>query len=362
MNTIHEYVKQYGRFTFQESPMNEVDNVVFSSLAYLDFSDCIDGEEEITLSVLAQRYFRRNSSQKIRKNPSSVRKMIETFSLCSKSRRYQDIIVHHFCHVIDETTQFQALCFTISKGTMFVAFEGTDDSLIGWREDFDMMHTFPIPSQKLAMTYLNQMITRKYHRVYVGGHSKGGNLAMTACMYLPFWKQHKVKQIYNNDGPGFRKEEYESKEFKRIEKKLRVIIPESSVVGLLLYHKKDVQVIKSLGRGIYQHDLSNWLCYGAYFTPGTLTDEAKNQARRFSICFQKYSYAKKKEFVNILFSLFQKCNITVFSEITNPKISKLIRLINASRKLDKESKELLIDVFRIVLDDKVASKNETIVS
>ena len=76
---------------------------------------------------------------------------------------------------------------------MFVAFEGTDDSMVGWHEDFDMMHTFPIPSQKLAMEYLNQVITRKYHRVYVGGHSKGGNLAMTACMYLPFWKQHKVK-------------------------------------------------------------------------------------------------------------------------------------------------------------------------
>ena len=362
MNTSHEYVKQYGRFTFQESPFNEVDNAVFSSLAYLDFSDCIDDEEEITIRFLARRYFKKNNTQKIRKNPHSIRQMIETFFLCSTVRRYQDIIVHHFRHIINETTQFQALCFTISKGTMFVAFEGTDDSMVGWHEDFDMMHTFPIPSQKLAMEYLNQVITRKYHRVYVGGHSKGGNLAMTACMYLPFWKQHKVKQIYNNDGPGFRKEEYESKEFKRIEKKLHVIIPESSVIGLLFYHKKDFQVVKSLGRGIYQHDLSNWLCYGAYFTPGTLTDEAKSQARRFSICFQKYSYAKKKEFVNILFSLFKECNMTVFSEVTNPKISKLIRLIHASRKLDKESKELLIDMFSIVLNNKVASKNETIAS
>ena len=81
MNTIHEYVKQYGRFTFQESPFNEVDNAVFSSLAYLDFSDCIDDEEEITIRFLARRYFKKNNTQKIRKNPHSIRQMIETFFL-----------------------------------------------------------------------------------------------------------------------------------------------------------------------------------------------------------------------------------------------------------------------------------------
>lgn len=361
MNTIHEYVQQYGRFTFQEIPFNEVDNAVFSSIAYLDFSNCIAAEEEISIRFLARRYFKKNSMQKIHKYSHAIQKMVETFFLCSTAKRYQDIKVHHFSHISDDSTQFQALCFTFSKRTMFVAFEGTDDSMAGWHEDFDMIHMFPIPSQKCAIRYLNQVITKKYRRVYVGGHSKGGNLALIASMYLPFWKQYKIKTIYNNDGPGLRKEEYESKKFKRIEKKLQTIVPEFSVVGLLLYHSKKMQVVKSLGKGIYQHDISNWLCYGSYFTPGILTSEAKNQSKRFAICLQKYNYEKKKEFVDILFSLFQECNITAFSQITNPKISKLIKLIHASRKLDKQSKELLLDMFRIVLNDKVARQNvETI--
>lgn len=346
MDTIKNYVRYYKDVTFEESPFNDVDNAIFCLLVYLDFKNIVD--KEITLKEAGKKLFSNLDYKLLKNEPLVIRKAIDNFELLFNGRRYRDIILSNYEKIVDEEKQFCAMTYKLPDGTIYIAYEGTDDSLIGWREDFQMIYKFPIPSQKMAIKYINKVVKFSTKKVMVGGHSKGGNLAMTASMYAKPYIKRKIIRVYNNDGPGFRKEQFESKEYKKMLPKLKMIIPQDSIIGLILRHPDNYIPVKSNGISLIEHDLNNWNCYGPIFIKCSLSDSSKNMETRINFWLNKHDDEQRKILVDTLFDTFQKSEITLFSQLRQFNFSRVTKLIKESRKLDKETKDLIINTFKML--------------
>jgi len=75
----------------------------------------------------------------------------------------------------------------------------------------------------------------------------------------------RIIRVYNNDGPGFQPSVVQSKEYQRMLDKITTLIPESSIVGLLLEHGGNYRVICSSESGIMQHNAFSWEVRGPQF-------------------------------------------------------------------------------------------------
>ena len=229
MNTnIIDYVKYYGNSTFDEIKFNQMDALVYSILVYLPVKNVINGTKISELSKYVD-------SEKVRGAVGPI--AADILPTVLKSPRYKDIQVYNFDKREDDEVQFGAVTFRSSENT-FVTFEGTNAAIIGWIENFMLTSEYPTRTQKLAIEYINHTILNSDTKILVGGHSKGGNLAMSASMECRDDIFDRIETIYNFDGPGFRKEEFESDKFKRMNSKTINVLPEGSLIGILMLNKK----------------------------------------------------------------------------------------------------------------------------
>lgn len=359
--SIKDYIKKYGNFSFHEVPFNDIDNILFSQLVYINFSEILEqrSDEKISLKDLADLFFMKYSAKEIKKfSPPFVARVIGFFRSMSASIRYQDVFVYNYVNEIEDGTQFGALTFVLEDGSLYVAFEGTDDSVAGWKEDFEMTYRFPVLAQKKAAQYLNHVTSIFGPKVRVGGHSKGGNLAMASYMLCDIIARSKVLCIYNNDGPGFRKREYDSKAYTRMLKKLKMFVPEECLVGMLLRHPTNYIVIKSSNKGVFQHDATSWLVEDTSFSKGKLSSRSKKIEKRVFNWICDYSDLEREEIVLSLFSILEKANVTGISEIRTLKIKKIISLIKENTNMDKDTRKLLLNCFKKLLLQKEKKKEE----
>ncbi|MBR1718368.1 MAG: DUF2974 domain-containing protein [Bacilli bacterium] len=346
METINNYLKYFKDVPFSESPFNDVDNIIFSTLVYLDFEKLIN--KPIKLKDLGKKYFNNIDYRELKKSPIIIRRTTDNFELLFNGDRYKDIIVSDYVKFVDSEKQFCAMKFKDNSFT-YIAYEGTDDSMIGWKEDFQMIYKFPVPAQKMAIDYLNRVAKFSDKKIIVGGHSKGGNLAMTASMYAKSYIRKKIVRVYNNDGPGFRIKEYNSQAFKNMEKKLRMFVPEESAVGMLLRNTNNYKVIKSSGKGLFQHNPNNWKCYGPIFLSGTLSEDSLDVHRKIIKWLNRHDDIKRKKMVESVFDMIDKSEIKLFSELRQLRLTRLVKLIKASKDVDKESKDLVISAIKVLL-------------
>ncbi len=331
METVYDYIKYYKNLTFEESNFNDMDNIVFCTLSYLPLNN-IQIEDKNPSAIFSQI--------KNTEDNSIVHNSLKLLREIYDSTRYKNIKFSNYINIVDENTQFSALTIRFGKGNCFVAYRGTDTSIIGWKEDFELAYTYPVPAQYLAKNYLKKTIKFSDKTIYVGGHSKGGNLAMAASMEIDNNIFKKIKTIYNNDGPGFLPEEYHSKKFKNIEPKLKMFIPEESIVGILLNNINHYTVVKSKATGIKQHDLTTWLCFGCFLKQGRLSIFSKKLQIVINDWLQSSDDKKKKSIVENLFKIIQ---ITGTTDLKNIKIPSIKQLINEIKGIDKESRQVLIN-------------------
>ena len=267
MADIKEYLKYYKDKTFKEYSFNEVDNVLFSELSYLDWTNIVTNK--ITLQNAANILLEnKDEKKKKRERFKYVDNIKEHLKEMKDSLRYKDCILKNFRLILTEKEQFGAICIYFEPGKLYVSFQGTDESVIGWKEDFEMSYSFPVPSQTEAINYLNENVTWRDNIVFVGGHSKGGNLAICSVMYCKDYIRHKIKFIFNNDGPGFREKEFSSKEYNEISDRIISFKPEDSIVGVLLNNLPATKVVKSKEKGIRAHDITSWECFGTSLEEG----------------------------------------------------------------------------------------------
>lgn len=266
MFTIYDYLDYYKNCSFEEVGFNQIDAMLFACLVYLPIKS-FRGDKSYKDFISYAYTFYKDDLGGVMK-PSS-------FSLLNKiksSKRYENIIISNFENVRNKNTQFGAMSVRFNDNLLIV-YKGSDSSLISWIENLRLNYQYPTYTQNKGIKYAKDNILDSDKNVYLVGHSKGGNLAMCAGMEIPSGLRDKVKVIYNFDGPGFLKKEYDKK-FNLIKEKVVNIVPTGSVVGMCLYND-NYRSVKSKDLAFSEHYPIGWCLFGDFFVKGTLSKVSK---------------------------------------------------------------------------------------
>ena len=270
MADMMDYLDWRGDLTFEVSGFNEVDNLILAQLIYVEFEGIvpgIDSDDSISLKEASDIFWRQNDAEEILARVSMTKSAPFVMEQMAETERFKDIRLSKYINDIsdEEQSQFSVMCVTLPDDSVYVAFSGTDSTIVAWRENFNMAYLLDTPGQLKAVDYLNKVVTEEQKVVRVGGHSKGGNLAVYAAVNCESWIQDRIIEVYSNDGPGFRQEVVESANYQKMLPVIKTILPESSIVGMLLEHQESFEVVKSSQSGIQQHDITSWEVLGTSF-------------------------------------------------------------------------------------------------
>ena len=340
---ILDYVDFRGDITFCERPFNEVDNLIFSELSYVEMDDFIspDGETSMTLRELREAYL--NIKDRFDYAFSDPWPLLDR---CGRSDRFGDVRVKFFVKKYDYEKQFRftAVTFIFEEKTAYVAFRGTDGNIDGWRECFNLSYLTETAGQKEALDYLEMVSDALDPDLIVGGHSKGGNFAVYAASFArEDIRRGRIKAIYSNDGPGFGDNVVDSEGYREILGKTLKITPEASIVGGLLKSLETVKVIKGDGAGPIQHDPFNWRVIGTEFEPSDRKPSADLTVEALSIWIDGMDEDERREFTEAVFEVLYDTGMTDFSDIHKKKLKTAIALTKAQRKMDPEKKKTVKD-------------------
>lgn len=262
---VFDYLKWRGDLSFEERIFNEVDALILNMVSFLDFSNVIPhfpNLDKISIIEAVEKYFSSVDEDKLSLGLIIPNEMLDVAKIIITLPRYKDIYVSNFINVVNEveSKQFASLCFLIGENDMFISYKGTDDSLVGWVEDVNMLASFPIPAQRDSLIYLEKMSAMYENRnIYIGGHSKGGNLSVYSSVYANEKVQKMIKKVYSLDGPGFFNDTLDENLLNKIKDKIVHIIPNSGIVGRLFSLNIEPTIIKSNEKGLNQHNPFSWM-------------------------------------------------------------------------------------------------------
>ena len=260
MGTIIDYIREYGDYTFQEKAISEVDSLILSQLSYLKFDGIVPDIGENTEAVDMQYLLQHKDYDRLYADERYRGKNTALFLAMAHSKRFGTLKMKSYVNRIDldSETQFSAITYQLKDGSFYIAYRGTDETIVGWKEDLNLAFSEPVPGQVMAVDYLNRAAEKISRPFYIGGHSKGGNLAVYAAMNCKKPIQDRIIAIFNHDSPGFRPEVKEKCGYDRIESKIRRTVPRSSLVGMLLDCAGSYRVVGSKSIGLAQHDPYSW--------------------------------------------------------------------------------------------------------
>ena len=233
---------------------------------------------------------------------------------------------------------------------MYLSFRGTDDSLAGWKEDFEMACMPEVPAQKKALEYTS-VVAKQFprKRLRLGGHSKGGNLAIYAAVFSPEKLQLRMTEIWSNDGPGFHMDLLNLPEYKRIEEKVHSIVPKSSVVGMLLEHAENYTVVDSDQLGLMQHDGFSWQVMGNHFvTLRQVTCQAHISDQELRKWVHSLSVEQREKFVTAMFDILTASGAETLTDLKSEKFKAAGAMVKAMKDLDKETRDGLLNFMKIL--------------
>ena len=357
MANLLDYLDWRGDLPLSAVPFNEVDNLILSELSYLDFGRVVPTPEQggsITIEEAADAVFERYPlGEKIDMGmivPDRVPDMLKKLRTVPRFRKMR--LSCYVNHVDPEAAeQFSALTVDTGDGQIYCAYRGTDDTLAGWREDLEMTCTVQIPSQKMALDYLRMAARKNFgKRIRLGGHSKGGNLAVYAGVFCPQSLQRRITAIWSNDGPGFHTDILSLPEHKRVANRIFTIVPRSSLVGMLLEHEEHYTVVDSDSLGLWQHDGFSWQVMGGSFLRMEGTSE---QSRRGSQAARDWVHSmttqERRKFVDALFKVLSASGAETLTDLKAENIRAVLPMLRAMKDLDKETREGIWDFVQLLI-------------
>lgn len=353
MSNIVNYINRYGHLTFDELKFNELDELILGVISYVDFDGILENNkyEKVKLSDAANMLFKKYKMKELMDNMSGVTAAIKIFDYIKNENRYKDLYLYNYAYKCDSNKQFSAVFIDISKSLTYISFEGTDDLVSGWKEDCEMTYNFPIPAQKEAIKYVNRSIPLFTNRRYIlGGHSKGGNLACVAAMYINPLLKSRIKRIVSYDGPGLRPEQLNSKNYKSIESKLELVVPNTSIIGMLLNHTVDFKVVSSTKSGIAGHNVIYWETDETKFVLSSLSEGSKRIDDLVYEWLNKYTDKELEHFVNEMFDVLARAGVDSLMEIKIKNLPILLKILEESKKLDNETRKVIKSLFQLVFD------------
>ncbi len=341
MYTIRDYLNYYKNASVKEVHWNSVDNMLCATLVYLPVESYTGVKTIQELYDYAHRYV--DYPKESRMTPQAY-EMLELMHECP---RYKDMKIYNWVNEKNEETQFGAAVFRIGSDTT-ISYKGTDSSFIGWIENFRLAYEYPTRTHMLAINYLKDNV--KFwgdKNLYITGHSKGGNLAMISAMEAGDRIWNKIRKIYNFDGPGFRKDEFEGERYKKLSGKLYNILPTGSIVGVLLYNE-NYTVVKSGKVAIEEHDLTSWSLFGECFVEGKLSGISSRLQETSTKGIEHLDYDKTRAALESVFESFEKDVTMDFSM----KLEDVITFVKNMKDIDPEVREGIEEIMEALLSSR----------
>lgn len=353
MANILDYVKKYGDISFEQEEFNELDNLIFACLSYVDFDGLVskNNEDKMTIGEIAEKFFNKYTQKELDNNIMGVITAIKIFKSIRNKKRYKDLKVYNYSYKYDNLKQFSAMFIDIDSELTYISFEGTDDLISGWREDACMLYEFPVPAQADAINYINSKIPVFSSRKFIlGGHSKGANLALVAGMYANPLIRNKIIKVYSNDGPGLRKAQIESRKYKKIFPKLIQIIPNYSVVGLLLRQTPNYEIVASDKSGMYAHNAIYWQVEDNHFLKTNLSAFSKKLDRIITDWLDTYNDEERKKMCEDIFEVFDRAGIVSLLDIKASTLVNIRKILKETSKIDQETKDMIINLAKFAIN------------
>lgn len=251
----------------------------------------------------------------------------------------------------DKQTQFAAMTFLLPTNTLVVAFRGTDDSLVGWKEDFNMAYTFPVPAQKQAADYLEKIGALWNGNIVVTGHSKGGNLAIYAAMNAPDAIKERISRVYCLDGPGFPENVVNSPEYQSIVAKIIKMVPTASIIGMILYDAPDQEriVVESTDQGLMQHSCYTWLMRGDHFVHADdLSAGSKTFQEALGAWLAGLTQRQREHAVNGLFRVLESSGLDTITDMMHAGPRVIPEILGGYAGLSGEERNYINQVLWIL--------------
>ncbi len=336
MSNIYDYLDKYGNKTFDEIEYTEIDNIIFTQILYMNFNDIVSpSEDKINLKEAANIFISKGRK-------CFIRKAYNLLVAIKDKPRYKNLLLSNYIYKLTEDEQFGAMTIDINDKLRCVVFEGTDNTIIGWKEDFSISYLSLIPAAKDAIKYLKK-VSKFNKNIIVTGHSKGGYLAIISAIYSNMFIKYKLKKIYSLDGPGIKKEELISRKFNSIKGKYIKIIPKSSIVGKLFYDIDDPIVCNTKTMGFVGHSVFYWTLDNDKFKRDKLTKYSIDLDNYFTAWLESYNKEDLEYFSNYIFNLLDNYNIKLTEDIKNINKKNYIDIIDNLRKIDPKFKNMLKD-------------------
>ena len=349
---IMDYLEWYGNFDFDVLKFNEVDNLILCELSYAKLDGIVpeEGDDDyISIREAALELDRSGTMENCCRLEQNAGKLL--FAM-AESKRYRKARLYNYVnkHDFENQEQFCALHIDLDDGTTFVSFGGTDDSLLGWKEDLNMAYEMPVPAQEEAIRYFEATLNDRNKPIRVGGHSKGGNLAIYASLLCNESITKRILKIYNNDGPGFLKPMLETKEYLEIADRIQTIVPETSIIGMLLEHWESYEVVKSNSKGLMQHDGMTWMvCTDKFVKLDELSKESMVIDKTVTAWIGGISDEERSSFIDTLYELLTKVGIKNMSDFEHYNFAKLNALTKEMFNLKGDTGKMMKKVIRAFL-------------
>ena len=351
MGNIMDYISWRGDLSLEQSQFNEVDNLILACFSYvnLDGISAVTKQKGIGLKKLTKEFMKLHTMKELEADKSFIRLAPFMMMEMAKSARFGKCVVRNYVNdiVTEAEQQFAAMEIVLEDGTSYVSFRGTDDTIIGWKEDFNLS-TGVVPAQKRAIEYLQKISEHTDGMLRVGGHSKGGNLAIYGSVMCKS-AHEKILEIYSNDGPGFSREFQELPETKEMMPKIIRIIPEYSIIGTLLEHEKEPVIVASSSKGLLQHDAFSWEVQG----PALVRRDSLNKtALRFIEILHKWidgmDMEQKRLLIEDLFATLQASGYENLSEVQSGGLKSLAAMVKRVEKFAPESRGMMQELLTAI--------------
>lgn len=360
---LNDYVGWRGDLPFKKSAFCDVDALVLCQLSYLNFDGLLpeDFSKKISLAEL-WKSFKASADYEKRCDLGALisQKTVRLLELCAASERFGKITACAYISKIDlqSEEQFCALTFFDgpSSANPFVAFRGTDDTIVGWKEDFNLAIEETVPAQRDALAYLEAAAKKTRKKIWVGGHSKGGNLAVYSAAFVQTKFQKRIGRVFNFDGPGFRKEVIEDRRLIKMLPLLRSYYPKLSIVGMLFRRAGEYTVVDSCAQGLMQHDPFSWFVAPRGFAALNGFDKASEIFyKTFNEWLEGVSKEKRSLVVETLFAVITAGGATTNSELGKDWFKQSAAIVKSASALDKETRDEIIKLVQGLFD--AAAKN-----
>jgi len=344
MYNIQSHVREHGAQTLTQRPFDALDSLALTQLVHIPMEGLMDGGAKTTVEKLW--YF--ISLNYLDAFPDFYQRKCYFFlQSCAARKRYATIKILDYQNDVDpdRETQFCACTFALPGGARYIAFRGTDVSITGWKEDFNMSF-MTVPAQRKAVAYLNRAARAFRGPLYLGGHSKGGNLALYAACHTTDAVRKRIKQVYSFDGPGVDKQTLGSPAHQAVHSRIQSFVPQSSVIGMLLCYHPDYSVVRSDAVGLMQHDAFTWQIEDGRFRQLEelrLSIRMSNEA--INHWLDQRTEEERKFMVDVIFRIISRIGVNDVSPIIEDFRGSSLKMFSAFNQLDLETRARAVKLF-----------------